>query len=57
MSKVAMLRATMDGHSGVRPLWEWKANSSGKYWNLAEARWREARTVAPRAPSSLRICV
>jgi hypothetical protein len=28
--RVAMLRAIMVGQLGERPLWEWKANSSGQ---------------------------
>ena len=57
ISKVAMLRAAMDGHNGVLPLREWKAISNGQCRNLSEALWREALAVAPREPSSLRICV
>ncbi len=54
ISKGAMLRATMDGQRGVRPLREWKAISNGQYRNLFEVRLREARAVVPRGPSSSR---
>ena len=57
ISKVAMLRATMEGHRGSRALRVWKAISRGLCQNLAEASRREAQAVMPRAPSSLRICV
>ena len=54
---VAMLRAMMEGHSGVPPFWAWNASSSGQFFYLVADCVREARAVAPRAPWSLRMCV
>ena len=54
---VAMLRAMMEGQSGVPPLWAWKASSSGQFFYLVAAWVREARDVVPRAPWSSRMCV
>ena len=54
---VAMLRAMMEGQSGVPPFWAWNASSSGQFLNLVADCVREARAVAPRVPWSLRMCV
>ena len=56
-SRVAMFRAITDLHAGVLCLRVWKASSIGQWWNIADARYSEARVVTPRAPSSFRICV
>jgi hypothetical protein len=56
-SREAMFRAMMDLQAGVLFLKVWKADSIGQWRNLVEARWREARAVVPRAPSSFKICV
>ena len=56
-SRVAMFRAITDLHAGVLFRKVWNADSIGKLQNLVDARWREARAVAPRAPSSFKICV
>jgi len=52
---VPMLRAIMEGQSGVPPLWTWNASSSGQFFYLVAAWVREARVVVPRAPWSLRM--
>ena len=54
---VAMLRAMIEGQSGVPPFWAWNASSSGQFFYLVAECVREARAVAPRAPWSLRMCV
>ncbi len=54
---VAMLRAMMEGQSGVPPLWAWNVSSSGQFFYLVAAWVRKARAVVPRAPWSLRMCV
>ncbi len=56
-SRGAMFRAMTDLHAGVLFRKVWKADSIGQCQNLVDARWSEARAVAPRAPSSFRICV
>ncbi len=55
--RVAMLRAMNDGHSGLPPRWEWKANSNGQCLNLWAACASEARAVSPSAPWSLSMFV
>ncbi len=37
IKRVAMLRAIIDEHMGVRPRWEWKAISRAQCRNLADA--------------------
>jgi hypothetical protein len=54
---VAMLRAIMEGQSGLPPRWFWNAISNGHFLNFVAAWYREARDVAPRAPLSLSIWV
>ena len=54
---VAMLRAMMEGQSGVPPFWAWNASSSGQLFYLMADWAKEARAVAPRAPWSLRMYV
>jgi hypothetical protein len=55
--RVAIFRVMMDGQSGTRLLWEGESNSNDQPLYLDAALLREARAVAPRAPSLLRICV
>jgi hypothetical protein len=54
---VAMLRATMEGQISLRPLWVWKASSSGQCFYLETVWVNEACAMVPRAPLSLIICV
>ena len=54
---VAMLRARIEGQSGVPPFWAWNASSNGQFFYLVADCVREARAVAPRAPWSLRMRV
>jgi len=42
---VAMLRAMMEGQSGVPPFWAWNASSSGQFFYSVADCVREARVV------------
>jgi len=53
----AMLRAIMEGQSGMPLLCKWNASSSGQFMSLVAVQAREARGVTPRAPWSMRMCV
>ena len=54
---VAMLRAIMEGQTGLPSQWFWNAISNGHCLSLFVAWYREARDVAPRTPLSLSIWV
>ena len=54
---VTVLRAIIEGQSGLSPRWLWYAISSCHRFNLFAAWYREIRTVAPRVPWLLRIWV